>query len=141
MNLPTAPPLTHRYLSNPYVHRPATEVTTYTAQGSEPGAAERQVPLPLTFNGGELEVGTDGDEQVYVKQGVMNPPPSPRVPPPPSPAPPPPFEMFSDGVCTGRGMHVKRDGGERYGLGPVPRRWACPHSCTRAVRVCTAAPS
>ena len=95
-----------QYLSNPYVHRPATEITTYNA-GSYSQGDSGQVPLPLQFGGGELEVISQGNE-VLVRQTVLSPPPSPRLPPPPSPAPPPPFEKFADGVCTGCGCECMR---------------------------------
>ena len=41
-----------------YVHRPATDFTTYNALNSQgPGDASSNLPTsPLTFNGGELEV-------------------------------------------------------------------------------------
>ena len=93
-----------------YVHRPATDFTTYNALNSQgPGDASSSLPTsPLTFNGGELEVAWGATGDVQVRQNVMKPPPAPHPPPPPSPTPPPPFETFSDGVCTGSGRGLNR---------------------------------
>lgn len=77
-----------------YLNRPTTELTTYT------GTPDPHMPLPLTFNNGELEINTDPTtNEVIVKQNVMPPPPVPRPPSPLAPPPPTPYEHFSGGAC------------------------------------------
>ena len=51
-----------------YLNRPTTELTTYT------GTPDPHMPLPFTFNNGELEINTDPTtHEVIVKQNVVPP--------------------------------------------------------------------
>ena len=78
-----------------YLNRPTTELTTYT------GTPDPHMPLPFTFNNGELEINTDPTtHEVIVKQNVVPPPPASRPPSPLAPPPPTPFEHFTGGACT-----------------------------------------
>ena len=97
-----------------YLNRPTTDVTTYTS------TADPHMPLPFTFNNGELEVNVDQDGEVIVKQNVVPPPPAPRPPSPLAPPPPTPFEHFSGGACT-HACH-KLGGEGRGGRGRVAGR-------------------